>query len=198
MKNQSRHNMKGILLTIGGCIAFITLFSCANSKKETVRSSLISKWSGKEIQFPKYMYFTVYGKDTIEYPVKHSQYSIISYMDSAGCTSCKLELPIWKEYIYLLSSSSGKEIPVLFFFFPKSKNELTNLLKDNYFNHPICIDEKDSLNKLNGFPTDMAFQTFLLDKDNKVIAIGNPVHNPKIGELYMKIIRQEKVQVNAE
>ena len=38
----------------------------------------------------------------------------------------------------------------------------------------------------------MAFQTFLLDKDNKVMAIGNPVHNPKIKELYMKILLGEE------
>ena len=38
----------------------------------------------------------------------------------------------------------------------------------------------------------MAFQTFLLDKDNKVKAIGNPVHNPKIKELYMKILMGEE------
>ena len=37
------------------------------------------------------------------------------------------------------------------------------------------------------------FQTFLLDKDNKVLAIGNPIHNPKVKELYLKIIRKEKV-----
>lgn len=39
---------------------------------------------------------------------------------------------------------------------------------------------------------DMTFQTFLLDKENKVLAIGNPVHNPKVKELYLKIIRGDK------
>ena len=33
------------------------------------------------------------------------------------------------------------------------------------------------------------FHTFLLDKDNKVLAIGNPVLNPKVKELYLRIIR---------
>jgi hypothetical protein len=37
------------------------------------------------------------------------------------------------------------------------------------------------------------FQTFLLDKGNKVLAIGNPVHNPKVKELYLKIIQGEKI-----
>ena len=38
----------------------------------------------------------------------------------------------------------------------------------------------------------MAFQTFLLNSDNKVLAIGNPI-NPKVKELYLKIIQSEKI-----
>ena len=34
----------------------------------------------------------------------------------------------------------------------------------------------------------MSFQTFLLDKDDKVITIGNPVLNPKIKDLYFNIL----------
>lgn len=49
------------------------------------------------------------------------------------------------------------------------------------------------MNKLNHFPTDMAFHTFLLDKENKVVAIGNPIHNSKVKELYLKIIQGEKI-----
>ena len=34
----------------------------------------------------------------------------------------------------------------------------------------------------------MTFQTLLLDKSNKVVAIGNPVLNPKVKELYVRLI----------
>ena len=47
--------------------------------------------------------------------------------------------------------------------------------------------------KLNQFPKDMMFHTFLLDANNKILAIGNPVLNLKVKELYLKIIRGEKV-----
>ena len=39
----------------------------------------------------------------------------------------------------------------------------------------------------------MTFQTFLLDKDNKVVAIGNPVHNPKVKELYLNVLTGSEV-----
>jgi hypothetical protein len=35
------------------------------------------------------------------------------------------------------------------------------------------------------------FQCFLLDKDNKVLAVGNPAVNFKIWELYKRIINSE-------
>lgn len=59
----------------------------------------------------------------------------------------------------------------------------------------------DAFNKLNKLPPYPMFQTFLLDKNNRVIAIGNPIHNPKVKELYLKIIlgdeapnKKEKIQ----
>ena len=42
------------------------------------------------------------------------------------------------------------------------------------------------LDKLNKFPQDITFQTFLLDRDNKVKVIGNPVHNLAVRDLYLK------------
>ena len=51
------------------------------------------------------------------------------------------------------------------------------LLKRDGFDCPICIDLDDQLNKLNKFPANMSFQTFLLDKGNKVAVLGNPLHN---------------------
>ena len=50
----------------------------------------------------------------------------------------------------------------------------------------LCIDRDSRLDKLNKFPQDITFQTFLLDRDNKVKVIGNPVHNLAVKDLYLK------------
>lgn len=189
-----KSNMRILSLIVFSIMTFILFFSCIGTKREEEVAHLISEWSGKEILFPKDMCFTVYGKDTVKYPAKHSQYSIVCYMDSAGCTSCKLQPQLWKKYISLLHTVDGEEVPVLIFMHLKDRKELITLLENNYFNHPVCMDEGDMFNRLNHFPSNMAFQTFLLDQDNKVIAIGNPVHNIKIGELYRQIIQGEEIQ----
>ena len=40
----------------------------------------------------------------------------------------------------------------------------------------------------NNFPAYQSFQCFLLDKDSKVVFIGNPVHNTRIKEMYLSEI----------
>jgi len=52
----------------------------------------------------------------------------------------------------------------------------------------VLIDEANQLNQLNNFPQKSQFQCFLLDGDDKVISVGNPVLNPKIWDLYKQII----------
>ncbi len=110
------------------------------------------------------------------------------YVDSVGCTSCILQLHKWKELIEQVDSLSSETVPVLFFFHPKDTREIAYLLKRDDIIIPVCIDEKDHFNSINNFPTNQSFQCFLLDKDNKVVFIGNPVHNTRIKEMYLSEI----------
>lgn len=166
------------------------LIACSNSRKQNV-ITLLQDWEGREVRFPNHPVFTVQGRDTVNFQIE-DKCKIITYVDSTGCTSCKLKFSEWKELMNTIDSLRPDSVQFLFFFFPKRGTEIYQSLLADRFKYPVCIDEEDSLNKLNGFPSDMAFQTFLLDKDNKVKAIGNPVHNPKIKELYMKILMGEE------
>lgn len=175
----------GILFVL--LFVIISLFSSCAKKRNDDMAHLVNEWRNKEINFPHDLYFTIYGKDTVQYP-ERLQYTIVSYVDSAGCLSCKLRLPMWSKFINQLDSAYSNKVSVLFFLHSKIDAELLFSLKENRFDYPICIDEEDKFNSLNHFPTDMSFQTFLLDEENKVLAMGNPILNPKIKELYMKII----------
>lgn len=112
----------------------------------------------------------------------------MTYIDSVGCTSCKLQLPRWKEFMEEVDSVVKTYVPFAFYFHPKDMKELRYITRRDGFTYPVCFDEKDRFNALNRFPEHMTFQTFLLDKANKVVALGNPVHNPKVKELYLKVL----------
>ena len=59
--------------------------------------------------------------------------------------------------------------------------------------YPTFMDLEDKINQLNHFPKQLSYQCFLLDKDNKVVTIGNPTLNLAIWELYKEHISGEKV-----
>jgi hypothetical protein len=68
---------------------------------------------------------------------------------------------------------------------------MTFLFEQFHFNYPVFIDMNNTINRLNHFPQQQSYQCFLLDSNNKVLMIGNPTLNPKIWELYKKIITGE-------
>lgn len=167
----------------------LLLCSCQNQNKGGI-SDIITEWMGKEIIF----------LDSIDYIDNHSiceiqtpdtKFKIINYIDSVGCTPCKLNLSKWNDFIHEVNQISDS-LSVLILVSDSRFNVINQISIWDKFTYPIYIDEADSLNKLNHFPSDIRFQTFLLDKDNKVLAIGNPVNNPKVKELYMKIILGDK------
>ncbi|WP_289161955.1 DUF1573 domain-containing protein [uncultured Parabacteroides sp.] len=180
--------MKTLNFIIFLCI--LSFFSCNNVKKEKEKqiTQLVNEWQGKQIFFPKNLIFTHYLTDTIDLEIPESEYKILIYVDSIGCTSCKLQLYKWKKFIEYTDSVTKGNVPFLFIFHLNDYNEIHYLLKRDNFNYPICFDLDDQLNKLNKFPADTNFQTFLLDKDNKVSVLGNPIHNTAVKDLYLKQI----------
>ena len=167
---------------------YILLFvSCQNSDKSRI-ARMIDEWDGKEIIYPDDLVFTTMGEDTAKWFLKDSRYTIVTYADSIGCMGCKLKLPAWKDFISYLDSVSDHAVKVIFILHPRDEKEMAHLIKYNNFLYPVCLDTNDSFNKINKIPSDLAFQTFRLDNKNKVIAIGNPIHNPNVRTLYLNLI----------
>ena len=142
------------------------LASCQESREEAMLR-LVNEWNGKEIKFPARSVFTIQGKDTVDVKWGNADYKVVTYIDSVGCTSCKLQLPRWKKLVEKVDSLTNGRVPFLFYFHPKDRKELRYLTRRDDFTYPVCFDERDELNRLNQFPTDMTFQTFLLDKERR-------------------------------
>ena len=179
--------MPALKWILGLCVCLLTA-SCSESDKERL-SRLVKEWEGKEILFPAHSTFTIQGKDTVDFEFGNAEYKVVTYIDSVGCTSCKLQLSRWKEFMAEVDSLPHGNVPFLFYFHPKDMKELRYITRREACVYPGCFDGKDDFNRLNNFPSEMMFQTFLLDKENRVIAIGNPVQNPKVKELYLNLIK---------
>lgn len=163
---------------------YVFLFVCSCRED---RGS-IEKWEGKEILFPHDMAFTRLATDTITYHWYDGEYKILVYVDSVGCTDCKLQLYKWKDFMEEVDSLARKEVSFLFVFQPKELFQMKYMLRAYEFDYPIYIDLENKLDALNHFPEDTISQTYLLDKDNVVIASGNPVYDVTSKDLYLRVL----------
>lgn len=168
-------------------LILLSLFACTDSRKEEI-TNFIKEWNGKEILFPEKSVFTIQGEDTVDFSFRNAEYKMVSYFDSLGCISCKLQLDRWSDFIHEMDSVTQNKVPFAMFFHPKDLNELKRITRKYQFDYPVCFDEKDEFNSLNHFSRNPYFQTFLLDKDNKVLAMGNPIITPSVKELYLHIV----------
>ena len=81
--------MRNSLIVI--CIIIWT--SCQNVER-TYLVNTVKEWEGKKIKFPTESVFTQYMCDTMKYDTD-SDFKLMIYVDSIGCTSCKLQFHKW-------------------------------------------------------------------------------------------------------
>ncbi len=180
------------------CLAFV-LFSCNQSMQ---RQELLKQaWEGRSIYYPVDSVFESFGENYVrKYELKRTEYAIVTYMDSECCQSADtLRLEGWKDFLRELQVRASGEVTCLFFLHPENRGELVSLLKEEDFKFPVCIDEDNLFYKLNRFPREEHFHTFLVDKNRRVLAIGNPAEDISVKELYFSILfRQEGIEGKEE
>lgn len=170
------------------CLLFI-IIACNQDNKKHIKA-LVSEWSNKEIIFPKNLLCTKNLYDTISYDIK-SKLKVFYYVDSAGCSSCKLRLSEWREFKKEFKTIANSDCELLIVFEPKDKmiiRDISTRIRTSGIDNIFVLDTCNSFNKLNNFPNDDQFHCFLLDENNHIIIIGNPVQSSKIKDLYISTI----------
>ena len=180
--------MKRLLDSIFIFLFCCFVWSCSSDKDEYTK--IVTEWQGKEIILPQVMTDILTG-DIIN--TDDADFTILTYIDSVGCTSCAMKLPLWNYFLNSLDSvCNGTEYNAVFVVNSKDETELSFLLKREKYYYPVVCDSLDFLNSTNHLPEAQMFRTFLLDKNNRVMAIGNPVFIPRIANLYKSIISGKK------
>jgi len=153
--------------------------------------TIVEEWMAKEIIIPKHLTIKSAGVNITNKKIQSHRYNILVYVDSVGCTSCNLGLAEWKAYI---DKSKLKAYNVGFLFVVQSNNytKFEQKLKYEQFSYPIIYDPQGTFNKLNKFPKENKYRTFLLDEKNKVVLIGSPIKSENMCKLYDEVISGEK------
>ena len=159
------------------CLVVLLLCSCHSRRKEIAR--IVEEWKNKEVIFPDPLLVKVQGRDTILPDFQERKYKILNYIDTSGCTECRMKLAEW-QLLKQEIDSLGYDVDILFVAWVHNYDELEILQRANRCQLPFLYDPQGDMQKINQFPAEPAFQTFLLDSLNRVLLIGSPVENDNI------------------
>lgn len=171
--------------------ALLMSFSCSESDSHYVAEML-----DKELIFDSCSYKIVVGKNNFR--PENPKYRMFTYFDSEECLSCATgKLHQWDK---LILSYMNKGVEFNYIFAPKI-GEVGNLkisLLTTRFIRDVYIDTGAVFKKLHPWvPTARKYHTFLVDKNNKVVMVGDPRRNKKLMELFNDIISDSVTPNNA-
>ena len=161
----------------------LTLSACKTDKDRM--AEIVEEWHGREIVFPEVMTDFQTG-DTID--LADADFTIFTYVDSVGCTGCKMKLQVWREFLNSLDSIANGNVRFVMVADGTDVKELSYLTKRYGFEYPVYLDTDHLMSDIYSFPEKVALQTFLLDKNRKVMSIGSPVYSSEIEKMYKAII----------
>ena len=95
----------------------ILLFNCKNTDQAYIQT-IIQEWTNKKIIFPDDIQAKIVGRDTNCNYLLLKPIKILVYVDSIGCTACKLNFYDWYQKI----NSLGKITDLAFLFYVNTKN----------------------------------------------------------------------------
>ena len=125
-------------------------------------------------------------------PREESPIKLVVYIDSPTCTECTMNsLYSWYDYTNL--EKKNKDILSIYFIISSEQEErvIASYFRYTGLNHPIYID-KDNIFKTSNpsVPEEEVYHTFLLNQDDSVILVGNPLKNTQIKNLYEETLEQ--------
>lgn len=182
-----------VMLIITTSVVILLNKRWQNNPQEEI-NRLVNEWIGKTLILPDSVGKCTTKGDSIDIISSTDCFKIVRYIGKDGCTSCRLHLNRYPEILRILEDSAMCNVEFVCIVNPADVNELRRILyRENYAGLTICIDETDTLNKINQFPQIEKLQTFLLDKNNKVLAIGDPAINPRVMRLYTQILSNDTI-----
>ena len=113
-----------------------------------------------------------------------SSYAIVHYVDSLGCTSCKLRIDDWVNIIDKVHSEK-KDVKIIFVAHPKVFPDVCKILQGRSKDFVVLNDERLDWLPKNKIPQSSMYQTFMINAYRKIMIVGNPVMNEHVKKLML-------------
>ena len=171
-------NPKYIMRYYSICLLLILLV-CGCSFENNVRDKY-NQWIGREVIIPS------------DAP---SGLKIMLFVGKGDCYRCQLQLHSWRNFISEIRNRAKQNISLVMCIQTTDTATIYKIAAEEQYDIPLYFDQNGDIDKRNNFDLDYNFRCFLLDENNRVVLIGNPVQNPKIKDLYIRTIC-ERLNIN--
>lgn len=189
--------------TIGCCI-----ITACNSHKEDIQKTL-EKMQSSTISIP-YERMECWTSDSIleDRPWNKAKLKLVHYVDSATCSTCYLQKIAIYGLLFSMEAQSNNDFYNVFIINPNiiAKKKLISDFSGKLIPQTIFVDSSNVFMESNpNLPSESMYHTFMLDENNKVILVGNPMLNKQIEDMMLSIVDEklgnnltQKVEKNIE
>ena len=166
--------------------------ACTNRNQQFAKE--MKALQSKEIKLPSKGLVLLQSTELHEVEMNEKALKLVIYTDSVGCTACAInQINLWDSFIDY-ANQFNNQLRFYFIFSPVKKdlNSIKLAIANSMFEYPIVLDTLREFEKLNPhLPKNRSFHSFLLDKNNNVILVGNPMQNKRIEEMFYKIVEEK-------
>ena len=174
-------------------MTFLMFTGCTEQKKQIEDN--INKMLNHKVIVPYYKILMYKGPHTLYDYSMAEPLNLVVYVDSTECSSCYLgNILKWESMLDTLRINYDFVRTTILFAPSKiKKDSFFEKLKNTKFKYPLYIDTCNIFSKTNeDIPMDKMYHTFLMDEDNNVILVGDPLKNKKIKRMFFDNIREIK------
>lgn len=167
----------------------LILYSCNDNKNEIKRE--LDFLNSKPVVISKNIQITNNGQDTTINDFLDSKVKMVIYTNSESCNGCALsKLHMWNDIIKYSEPFDGA-LKCYFIFNPPKGESIRFSLKSSMLDYPVLLDSLGEFERLNPhLPKNRAMHTFLLDENNNVILVGNPLTNKQIEKMFYEEVEK--------
>ena len=191
MKTTYKLIVVGSVFLITATICFLILRSIHTTELQKE----IHTWIGYKFSFPEEVRL-ISGEGSL----LNKPYKILMYIDDAGCTSCSLKLWDWNDmYEKVFNIIVPDKLSIIILFDGREKEDILMYVKHANWEMPVLWDRNGVMNKQRKFPKQIRMRCMLLDSDNKVLVVGNPLYSSPVYNLYLKLLTnktEDNVPIN--
>jgi len=184
-------------------ITFFTLLmgallfgACAENNNEQKKrlAEELRKFQETAITLPDNLLAKHYGEQiSSDKSLLDRPFKLVIYVNKDGCQDCKLHSLLPSTYMFMLENEHRENFGVIIILNTSDIESTDDTLAKFRFRRTVFYDLDGSFEFLNPhLPANELFHAFLLNEENRVVLVGNPVRNEKLTKLYLAELNKAK------